>query len=54
MLKTEELNEILANNSGDIWKQIASKENNVPYAEVTKEQRVAAKNKYFFLLYGGM
>lgn len=54
MLKDEELNAIIVNNSGDIWKQIAAKENNVPYAEVTVEQRANAKNKYFSALYGGI
>lgn len=52
MDKEEQFDEIIANNSGDVWKQIASKENNIPYEEVSKNQRDAAKSAYFSMMYG--
>lgn len=52
MLTEKQVDDIIANNSGDIWKQIASKENNVPYEEVSKSQRDVAKSAYFGMIYG--
>ena len=54
MLTKKQVDEIIANNSGDVWKQIASKENNIPYEEVSKNQRDTAKSAYFGMLYGGL
>lgn len=54
MLTKKQVDEIIANNSGDVWKQIASKENNIPYEEVSQNQRDAAKTVYFGMLYGGL
>lgn len=54
MLTSEQLNAIIANNSGDIYKQMASKYFNVPYNKVTPEQRIQMKRKFSPLLYGGM
>ena len=52
MDKEEQFDEIIANSSGDVWKQIVSKENNVPYEEVSKNQRDVAKSAYFSMMYG--
>lgn len=54
MLTEEQVDEIIANNSGDVWKQIASKEYNVPYEKVSQSQRDAAKVTYFNMTYGGL
>lgn len=54
MLTSEQLNAIIANNSGDIYKQMASKYFNVPYDKVTPEQRTQMKRQFSPLLYGGM
>ena len=50
----KQLNDIIASNSGDIYKQMASKYFNVPYNKVTPEQRTQMKRQFSPLLYGGM
>lgn len=54
MLTPKQLNDIIANNPGDIYKQMASKYFNVPYDKVTPEQRIQMKRRFSLLLYGGM
>lgn len=54
MLTPKQLNDIIASNSGDIYKQMASKYFNVPYNKVTPEQRTQMKRQFSPLLYGGM
>ena len=54
MLTEEQVDEIIVNCSGDVWKQIASKENNIPYEEVSQSQRDAAKMTYFSTMYRGL
>ena len=55
MLTLEQLNDIIANNSGDVYKQMASKYFNIPYDKVTSEQRIQMKRQFgLLLLYGGI